>query len=118
MRAKLGNDTVDVWKITDKTPTDAWVKEAFESHKVFWDDEMGGLPMLATFFMKEESVKKINKLVVGKRPRQFLLLDARDSNGAFLGGNLRASIGDYLYKRGELYQFCSEKVFKRDFILI
>lgn len=60
MRAKLGNDIVEIWKITDEIVTDAWVKEAFETHKVFWDDEMGGLPLLATsnFFHERRKYKE------------------------------------------------------------
>ncbi|HEY0221838.1 MAG TPA: hypothetical protein VGC17_03455 [Lactovum miscens] len=68
--------------------------------------------------MKEENIKKINKLVERKRPRHFLMLNASDSNGSFFGGNLKASIGDYFYRRGETYQFCSEKAFHRDFTLL
>lgn len=35
MKAMLGNDLVDVWKIVAEDPEDQWVKDAFNQKKVF-----------------------------------------------------------------------------------
>ncbi|AYG01280.1 hypothetical protein [Lactococcus allomyrinae] len=106
MQAKLGEVTVEAWRIfltnVEKQPN--WVKRAFEKRKIFCNDSDN----LNTDLMLMSGFKKLLRTYKNKTPHLYLVVLE-----IFL--NQKSFSGDYFIKKDESYKVVEFKNFEKEY---